>query len=172
MTDDQATYSALPHTYGRDCLRCGRGERGVRCEAYSGRWVRFVRLPLHREAYEAAYLDQSGSSRNELQRLRREYETLPPRHAGWCPGECPAERCSFTQYECGKRRHFHSPCLECKRLRANVQYRDIGVEIGRSTPVEAPMPNVLQLDLQRALHVLGTRESAHTIAVWLSDGAA
>lgn len=141
---------------------------------YSARWVRFVRLPAHAEAYRSAYLDQSASSRNEIERLRREWQTLPPRHSGWCPGECPAERCGLTEHECGRRRHFHSPCAECRKLRANVQYRDIGVEIGRAAggrPDDAtPMPSVAMLDLERALAVLGERESAARVAQWLSEG--
>lgn len=143
---------------------------------YSAKWVRFVRMPMHAEAYEAAYVDQSSASRNELERLRREYDTLPPRHSGWCVGECPSERCGLGMAECAKRRHFHSPCLECRRLRANIVYRDIGVEIGRAAggrPDDAtPMPSPNQLDLERALAVLGDRESAWHVAQWLTTGAA
>lgn len=137
---------------------------------YSAKFIRFVRMPLHSEAYQAAYMDQSVSARNELQRLRREYETLPPRHSGWCVGECPAELCGLSQYECARRNHGHGPCTECRKLRDRVQYRDIGVEIGRTEPVEPAMPDTLMLDLERALAVLGQRESAHRVARWLSEG--
>lgn len=139
---------------------------------YSAKFIRFVRMPMHAEAYRAAYLDQSLSSRNELERLRREYATLPPHHAGWCVGECPSERCTYTQNECARRRHFHSPCLECRRLRANVQYRDIGAEIYGTSVASSRVPDVTILDLERALDVLGERESAYNIAQWLSGHAA
>lgn len=139
---------------------------------YRADWIRFVRLPLHREAFLSAYLDQSSSSANEIARLRREFDTLPPRHAGWCVGECPSERCGFTERECAKRRHFHSPCLECRRLRANVQYRDIGVEIRGVSVASSRVPDVNMLDLERAMDVLGERESAYNIAQWLNGSAA
>jgi len=47
---------------------------------YSARFIRFVLVPDHAEAYEAAYLDQSSASTHELQRLHREFVTKPPRH--------------------------------------------------------------------------------------------
>ena len=139
---------------------------------YSPRWIRFVRLPQHAEAFRAAYVDQSLSSRNELERLRREYATLPPHHAGWCAGECPSERCRVTERECARQRHYHSPCLECRRLRANVQYRDIAVELHGTSVATDRVPDVTMLDLERALDVLGERESAGRIAHWLNGDAA
>lgn len=138
---------------------------------YSPRFVRFARMPLHAEAYRAAYLDQSAASSNELARLRREYETLPARHAGWCIGECPAEHCGLSMDRCARAGHGHGPCQECRRLRDSVQYKDIGVEIGRSgARGEPPMPSVLMLDLERALDALGERESAARVAQWLTEG--
>ena len=140
-------------------------------DGYSPRFIRFVRLPHHAEAFRAAYLDQSASSRNELERLHREYETLPPRHAGWCPGECPSERCGLSQPACARQRHFHMACVECRRLRANVQYRDIGREVdyGGKPVLSGTVPSVTILDLERALLVLGDRASCGAIAHWLSD---
>ena len=141
---------------------------------YSSRFIRFVRLSAHAEAFRAAYLDQSSSSRNELARLHREYETLPPRHDGWCPGECPSERCGLTEQECGRRRHFHSPCLECRRLRQSVQYVDIGREVdyGGHRVTSGVVPSPMVLDLERALSVLGDRESSSHIAHWLNGDEA
>ena len=100
---------------------------------YRPGYVRFVRA--HQEAFEAAYLDGNGqAARNELERLRREFETLPPLHdcTCWCPNE----------------RRGWPACVECRRIRDRVQYRDIAVEIGRTSPVEAPMPMVTMLDVE------------------------
>lgn len=134
---------------------------------YSARFIRFVLMPHHAEAFRAAYLDQSSSSRNELLRLSREYETLPPRHSGWCPGECPAEVSSRRQGL------YETPCLECRRLRQNVQWRDIGREVdyGRHPVLSGVVPNPVLLDIERAIAVLGQRESAYNLAAWLNGAA-
>lgn len=121
---------------------------------YSPRWIRFVRVAWHTEAYWAAYLDQSQSSRNELERLRREYATLPPRHD--CTCRCPNEA------------RGGPACSECHRLRLQRVQHDIGAEIGRTSPTEAAMPSVLVLDLERALAVLGPRVSATRVSHWLN----
>lgn len=128
----------------------------TRQPGYSPRFIAFVRHPLHAEAYLAAYYDQSGSSRNELERLSREYQTLPPRHV--CSCRCPNEERGWIA------------CSECKRLRAAAVNQPSAVEIGRSSPVEAPMPLVLELDLMRAMNVLGPRVSSSRIARYLSEG--
>jgi single-strand DNA-binding protein len=41
---------------------------------------------------------------------------------------------------------------------------DVGVEIGRTSPVTAPMPANMMLDLERALTVLGNDGDAHAVA--------
>lgn len=107
---------------------------------YSVRWVRFMLVPLHAEAYQAAYLDQSSSSTHELERLRREYQTLPPRHD--CSCRCPQEARGYP------------PCPECKRLRQASVKQDIALEMGRSGVPDSTVPMVLLLDLQRAISAL------------------
>lgn len=124
--------------------------------SYSPRFVAFVRHPLHAEAYRAAYLDQSSSSRNELERLRREYQTLPPRHL--CSCRCPNEQRGWLA------------CTECKRLRQSSVQQDLGVEIGHTARAEAATPMILLLDLERALAILGDNASATRVALWLSEG--
>lgn len=119
---------------------------------YSARYIAFVQK--HAEEYRTAYEAPTPSSaRALLERLRRELLTLPRGHlcTCWCPNE-PG----------------YAPCSECVRLRAQRVRDDIGVDVGRTSPVEAPMPSVLMLDLERALSVLGTRTSATSIALWLS----
>jgi len=55
--------------------------------------------------------------------------------------------------------------MECVRLDAQrPNGPDVGVEIGRTSPVTAPMPATLMLDLERALTVLGNDGDAHAIA--------
>lgn len=124
------------HTHNQACILCpGKDGRPGRCDhdGYSKRYVRF--LLAHREAFETAYLAGNGSSRNELERLRREYETLPPRHV------CT---CIQTNQRTGIR-EYH--CLECRRLGEAIPRQDIAVEIGRSGSIEAPMPMVNMLDV-------------------------
>lgn len=123
-------------------------------DGYSARFIRFVRVPWHAEAYRAAYLDQSGSSRNELQRLAREYITLPPRHD--CSCKCPNELRGYPA------------CVECARLRAERVKQDIPAEFGRSSVPSSVVPMTLLLDLARALAVLGPQKSASVVARWLN----
>lgn len=102
---------------------------------YSKRYIAFVKA--HREAFEAAYLAPSPqTTRNELERLSREYATLPPRHICTC-------WCSYL-----RERTTGNVCVDCRKRRANAVQHDIAVEIGRSSPVNAPMPLVTMLDLE------------------------
>lgn len=118
---------------------------------YSCRFVRFARVAIHAEAYRAAYVTWDPSAATgELQRLHREFVTLPPRHDCSCYG---------------------NHCVECARIQKSVQVLGTVVEIGRSSPVNAPMPSVLQLDLERAISVLGARRATpERIARYLSEG--
>lgn len=161
------------HTYSADCPRCGNGQPGTRCDlsGYSPRRVRF--LLTHRESLEAAYLNPSGAAAsNELARLEREYQTLPPRHSGWCRGECPSERCGLSERDCAKRGHFHAPCIECRRLRNGVQYQDIGAEFVSRKPAGSRVPDAAMLDLERAIEVIGGIEDPRALARYMTyDGA-
>jgi hypothetical protein len=132
------------HTYNDDCPHCGDGRSGTRCDlaAYSVRRIRFVLA--HREGFNAAYLNpDKRSSSSELERLNREYQTLPPRHS--CTCRCPREDLA----------RGYPPCAECRRLRAQVPLQDIGVSIGRTAMVHPPTPSPLMLDLERAIAVVG-----------------
>lgn len=128
----------LEHSYGRRtadnptarCPLCP-GEHGGPgpCDhhAYTRQRLRFIRI--HQEAYSAAYLspDPQAAS-NELERLSREYRTLPPRHDCSCwPEHCRA--CA---------------ALGAQRPRGS----DVAVSIGRGSLVNAPCPMVLMLDVE------------------------
>ena len=129
---------------------------GTRCDlsGYTARRVRFILA--HREAFNAAYLDPNRSAAsNELERLSREYITLPPRHD--CSCRCPNEQRGWPR------------CMECARLDTQrPKGPAVGVAIGRTSPVNAPMPSTLMLDLERALAVLGNDSGAHEIARYMS----
>lgn len=101
---------------------------------WSKRYTRFVRA--HYEAFEAAYLDQSSASRNELARLRREYETLPPRHI--CSCARMDRRTGITAYH----------CVECRRIGEAIPRQDVGAEIGRSGVHGSRVPLLVVLDLE------------------------
>jgi hypothetical protein len=144
--------SGPEHTYAKNCLHCGNGRPGTHSDlsGYSARRIRFILA--HREAFNAAYLDPNVSAAShELERLSREYVTLPPRHD--CSCRCPNEQRGRPQ------------CMECVRLDAQRPNRpDVGVETGRTLPLIAPMPATLMLDLERALTVLGNDAGAHALA--------
>lgn len=94
---------------------------------YSRRYLDFIKS--HRDAFDAAYLDGNAqASRNELERLGREYQTLPPRHSCSC---------------------WPTHCLECARLARSRVTAPSAVEIGRSKGARAyaPMPMPTMLDL-------------------------
>lgn len=116
----------LRHTYsrqsGNECPICGGA-----ClhSVYSKRYVRFVQA--HHEAYEAAYLDGNPqTARNELERLEREFRTLPPRHECSCYGH---------------------HCMECAKIQRNRVDAPTRVEIGRTHMVNPPTPMVTMLDI-------------------------
>lgn len=126
---------------------------------YSSKWIAFVRQPMHAEAFLAAYYDQSTASRNELLRLHWEWTHLPDgQHicTCWCPNESRGWKA----------------CNECFRIRAWINSQPIPEEMGHSSHVEAPMPLVLELDLMRAMSVLGPRSSASRIARYLNGEVA
>jgi len=122
-------------------------------DRYTARFIRFLRIPAHAEAYQAAYLDQSGSSGPELQRLHAEFRTLPPRHD--CSCRCPQESRNYP------------PSHECKLLR---QQRAIPTppEYASRRPPDSTTPATLMLDLARALLALGTLEHASDVARYLN----
>lgn len=102
---------------------------------YPHHYVRFVRT--HWEEFQTAYLAPTPAScRSLLERLRREYVTLPPRHICTC-------FCSYL-----RERTTGNVCVECRKRRANAVNHDIAVEIGRSQPVNAPIPLVVCLDVE------------------------
>lgn len=93
---------------------------------YSRRYLRFVEA--HREAFDAAYLDGNPqAARNELDRLAREYQTMPPRHVCTC---------------------WPAHCAECNRLAQSNVTAPSAVEIGRSSNRgHPPTPNTTMLDI-------------------------
>lgn len=96
-------------------------------QGYSQRYLAF--LERHRDVFDAAYLDGNPqAARNELERLHREYETLPPRHSCSC---------------------WPTHCAECARLARTRVTAPSAVEIGRSKGSRAhpPMPMPVMLDL-------------------------
>jgi hypothetical protein len=142
-----ASDEVLEHTFGSKCPACpGRGGEPGTCDhSYYGRdFVKFVQAHLA-EFVTAHRNPDKRTSRAILERLSREFETLPPRHSCSCPGRidksmpgCPSEDVSrgFPQ------------CPECRKLHADDRWIlvDVGAEVGRTYPVEPPMPDVLMLD--------------------------
>lgn len=120
--------------------------------AYSASFIRFVQVPIHREAYEAAYLAYSpGDAAGELARLHHEFLWKPARY-----------------HDCAC---YGAHCLECGRYQLSIQSMGSEIVLGRSSPVEAPMPMTLLLDLAMAMKVLGRRGGTpERIARYLSDG--
>jgi hypothetical protein len=118
------------HTNDDVCPMCpGRHGTAAQCDhsAYSRRQLRFLRA--HREAYETAYLSPDPkSSSNELERLERERKNLPRGH--YCT--CDPLHCAMCQR------------LACQRPNGP----DVGVEIGRTSLVNAPTPMVIMLDVE------------------------
>lgn len=134
----------LEHTFGVKingvdrCPLCP-GERGTagKCDhsRYSARQRRFLRVPLHLQAYLAAlYNPDKRAASSELARLAREYQTLPPRHDCWCI--CPREDLS----------RGYPACAECLRLRRDQKPQE-APEFGRTGAVNAPQPDATMLDL-------------------------
>jgi hypothetical protein len=118
---------------GLDCPLC---EGPCVHARYSARRIAF--RAAHGDAYAAAYLDAGGAASHELERLEREYRTLPPgRHLCTCrPQDCPY----WTAHG--------GACLECRRLhdeRKGIK-QDVGISIGRTELVNAPTPDVDRLD--------------------------
>lgn len=106
---------------------------------YSARQRRFIRVPQHFEALRTAYLNpDKRSASSELARLRREFQTLPPRHDCWCI--CPREDLS----------RGYPPCAECLRLRRDQKPQE-AAEFGHTGAVHAPMPDTTMLDLMAGL---------------------
>jgi hypothetical protein len=116
-------------------------------DRYSVRQIRFVLVPDHTLAYQAAYLDQSSASSHELERLHREFQTLPPRHD--CSCRCPQERRGYP------------PCRECLRLRQSAQ--PIPLEHGRSGIYDSAVPSPLMLDLHRAISALDAQNRVYGV---------
>lgn len=126
MTEHTYRFGATPDD------RCALCEsRDCDHRSYSKAYVRFVQA--HREAFDAAYLDGNAqASRNELERLEREWKTMLPRHD--CT--CRPEHC----YECGR-------IAQKRREKVDGFSEDVAIEIGRTSPVHAPMPMALLLDV-------------------------
>lgn len=101
---------------------------------YSPRYLRFVRY--HLEEFTTIYLAPTPASTRALQeRLSREYATLIAGHICTC-------WCSLL-----RERQTGNVCGECQRRRHLVLKQDVALEIGRRSPVHAPAPLTLLLDL-------------------------
>ena len=109
---------------------CVEDDRG-----YSHRYLSFVKA--HWEAFEAAYYAPSPhTARNELSRLQREYQTLPPRHICTCARMNP--RTGITEHH----------CLECRRVSQQLNEEQLPPEIGRSGVPGPRVPLLVVLDLR------------------------
>lgn len=116
-----------PTCLSRDCLH----------RTYSVRYIRF--LLAHIEVYESACAAYNGAASNQLERLEREYKTLPPRHVCSCePGHC----------------------RECRRIdKERAPWgQDVAPVVGRSwTPGPVTPPTIL-LDVLHSLPTTRTEE--------------
>ena len=103
---------------------------------YSKHFLRFVRA--HQEAFLSAYYAPSPqTSSHELARLRREYETLPPRHTCSCPRLNP--RTGSMQYH----------CLECQRAGEPISRQSIPLEPASHRPIQSgTVPLCVVLDMR------------------------
>ncbi len=125
----------MPHSYGRDCLDCGEPGSHTDCShrRYSRKVLRFVEA--HLEAYEAAYTNGDGrAASGEMKRLDAELRLLPSRHDCTCP---------VLNRRTGTWSHH---CVECRRIDQSIQQQEYPADMGRSSPVNAPMPSTLMLD--------------------------
>lgn len=105
---------------------------------YRARYVRF-RL-AHREEFDAIGMNPGKHSAGLVERLAHEFKHLPSGHSCSCFPCIPA-----TRY------HAASSCVLCVQYRQGLALgQDVAVEIGRTQPVNAPMPNVEMLDFARA----------------------
>lgn len=95
---------------------------------YPRKYIRFMKA--HAEAFTAAYLDgNSQASSNELERLSREYQTLPDR---------------FHVCTCNPQH-----CKECLRMaRTRPTGPDVGISVGKTQPVTPAMPSPAMLDVR------------------------
>src|SRR6266498_3307349 len=109
---------------------CVEDDRG-----YSRRYLAFVKA--HYEAFEAAYYAPSPhTARNELSRLNREYQTLPPRHICTCVRMNP--QTAITEHH----------CLGCRRVSQQLSEEQLPSEIGRSGVPGPRVPLLVVLDLR------------------------
>lgn len=137
-------FDDLQHTFGirqdgvDKCPLCpGEHQSPGPCDQrrYSARQRRFIQHPMHFEAFLSAYLNpDKRSASNELARLAREYQTLPPRHDCWC--KCPREDLS----------RGYPACHLCLALRRDQKSQE-PAEFGHTGAVHPPMPDTTLLDL-------------------------
>lgn len=145
------------HTYDRRCPACP-GEHGGpgRCDQvrYSRREVAFILA--HREEYLTLQLAVGGSARALKERLDREYRTLPSRHVCSCKEDHCAS-CAVLSVVCVRCRAvpLHSRARDCESC-ARLRVQDVGLEIGRTSPVHAPSPSAEFLDLLIATAAMRT----------------
>ncbi len=103
---------------------------------YTGRFVAFV--DAHLAEYQSAWLSPGASTRAILERLSLEFYNLKhsrPACMCWCYGQ-RHDACERWRIAVGGYGHAGGV--------------DVGVEIGRTAAVHAPMPSVELLDFARA----------------------
>jgi hypothetical protein len=99
---------------------------------YSRRYLAFVRR--HEEEFRTAYEAPSPStSRSQMARLQREYQTLPPRHLCSCPRVNHWPVCNRSgRCQCPNTPTYH--CAECERASQAILRQDYGAEVSSRRP--------------------------------------
>lgn len=146
-----------------ECLECGDGRGGTPClhRRYSSRQRKFIRA--HYEEYLAAYENPgSAYASNVRARLDEELNNLSRGHVCSEPGGCPFENKDRGIPACPVCRArwqalANQMCERCQKLPRQFRPKgcsdcaalggmELGAELGRTSPVNAPMPMPLLLD--------------------------
>lgn len=147
------------HSYGAECVQCpGRDGLPAKCDhaVYFRKRVAFV--CQHTAEYVTA-LHSPTTSSHVLRRLDREYATLPPRHDG---RNRDRRACTCNPHHCLECGRLTDACERCRALPLRsrprdcrdcqrLQQADMGVQIGRTSPVHPPTPHDVVLDILIAI---------------------
>lgn len=149
-----------------ECLTCGDGHRGVPC-VHSHRSRKLDKfIEKHIDEYASAFTNPDRSAASHvLERLEEERRNLPRGHICSEPGGCPSENKQRGIPACpvclarwrAQAAAASDVCAACQKLPRQFRPKacvgcaalgdvEIGMEIGRTSPVSAPAPMTVMLD--------------------------